>query len=80
MNNKALSDFKFIVGGKEFFVHKVILSSRSSVFEAMFTNDMKEKNENEVTIEDIESECFKSSSILYIWENWIKSSQWQKSY
>jgi hypothetical protein len=53
-----LSDCKLIVDNKEFFVSKAILSSRSSVFKAMFMNDMKEKIQNQAVIQDIKSEVF----------------------
>ena len=48
----------FVVSDKEFALHKAILSTRSDVFAAMFDNDLKEKKENKVTIEDISVETF----------------------
>jgi speckle-type POZ protein len=59
VNNNKYSDFVFIVDNKEFFAHKCILSVRSKVFEAMFSNDMIESQSNRCTIDDIESEVFK---------------------
>ncbi|XP_044575295.1 speckle-type POZ protein-like A [Cotesia glomerata] len=56
---KKKCDVTIKVGGKEFCAHKVILIARSSVFEAMFSHDMKENKENEVTIPDIDPEVFK---------------------
>jgi speckle-type POZ protein len=58
VNNNKYSDFVFIVNNKEFFAHKCILSVRSKVFEAMFSNDMIESQSNRCTIDDIESEVF----------------------
>lgn len=52
-SNKAFSDVTITAKGKNFKLHKCILSTRSSVFEAMFRNDMKERNQNTVEIKDI---------------------------
>ena len=43
-SNKDLSDVIIICGNKKFECHKIILSSRSPVFKAMFTSNMKEQN------------------------------------
>jgi len=42
--------------GREFRAHAAILSSRSTVFAAMFKHNMKEKHEKRVKIEDLSSE------------------------
>lgn len=42
--------------GREFHVHKNILSARSNVFAAMFENDMLEKSENIVRVTDIDGQ------------------------
>ncbi|XP_064455303.1 speckle-type POZ protein-like [Ornithodoros turicata] len=42
-------------GGKKIHAHKLVLAMRSSVFRAMFANDMKEKRESEVTLEDTDA-------------------------
>ncbi|CAD6204152.1 GSCOCG00009889001-RA-CDS [Cotesia congregata] len=55
---KKNSDVVILVGDKKFDAHKLILTTRSCVFEAMFSYDMKEKKENEVTITDIDCEVF----------------------
>ena len=55
------SDLVFIVDGKELPAHKAILSSRSSVFEAMFDHpDLKENQLNRVDIEDVKPEVFQA--------------------
>lgn len=52
----VLTDFTFKSSeGKEFKVHRVILSDASDVFMTMFTIDMKEKEEGSVAFEDIDS-------------------------
>uniref|UniRef100_A0AC34G815 BTB domain-containing protein n=1 Tax=Panagrolaimus sp. ES5 TaxID=591445 RepID=A0AC34G815_9BILA len=45
-------DFVILVEGKEIQVHKLILASRSPVFEKMFATKMKESAENKVEIID----------------------------
>jgi len=47
-----LSDFTIICGDESFPCHKVILASRSEVFEAMFNKETEEKIENQVTVKD----------------------------
>jgi len=58
INNKELSDFKFIVEDKELYAHKVILSARSEVFRAMFSNDMIENRVNICEIPDFQYDVF----------------------
>lgn len=55
---KRLSDFKIIVEQKVFPVHKVVLASRSSVFLAMFDNEMHERQTNQVIIPDFSADAF----------------------
>ena len=53
------SDIILVVKGKEFPVHKAILSARSPVFAAMFEHeDTKEANEGKVEITDILDDVF----------------------
>ncbi|XP_054165012.1 protein roadkill-like [Oppia nitens] len=58
---RELNDCRLIVGKTEkvFYASKLILSARSEVFEKMFTIDCKEKTNNEVIIDDIDSKVFK---------------------
>lgn len=56
LNDKDFSDVTITAQGKNFYLHKCILSVNSVVFKAMFTNNMKEKIESVVTIEDISYE------------------------
>ncbi|CAG5075217.1 Similar to spop-b: Speckle-type POZ protein B (Xenopus laevis) [Cotesia congregata] len=56
---KKKCDVIIKVGEEKFDAHKLILISRSCVFEAMFSYDMKENKENQVTIPDIIPEIFK---------------------
>lgn len=56
LSNDELSDVTVTADGKSFKLHKCILSLRSSVFQAMFKNDMTEKITNSVKIEDVKYE------------------------
>ncbi|XP_057318997.1 speckle-type POZ protein-like [Microplitis mediator] len=53
------SDVVITVGDKKFQAHKLILGTRSPVFDAIFSHDMKEKKENEIEIPDVDPEIFK---------------------
>ncbi|XP_053596739.1 speckle-type POZ protein B [Microplitis demolitor] len=57
-DSKINSDVIFVVGNKQFKAHKLILSTRSPVFFAMFSHGMKENRDGEVAIPDIEPEIF----------------------
>ena len=46
--NGDFADFTIVCQGKEFQCHQAILAGRSSVFHAMFTNDMEEKRNAKV--------------------------------
>lgn len=58
ISNERISDFKFVVDGTEFFVHKVLLAARSPVFMKMFTSNFQERTASEGTINDISKEAF----------------------
>jgi BTB/POZ domain/Leucine rich repeat len=51
-DTKNFSDFIIVIGSKEFAVHKNVLATQSSVFTAIFLNDMKEKQTRKMEIED----------------------------
>ncbi|XP_057318708.1 speckle-type POZ protein B-like [Microplitis mediator] len=57
-DSKSNSDVILVVGNEKFKAHKLILSTRSPVFSAMFTHEMKENRESGVTIPDIDPEIF----------------------
>lgn len=52
------SDFTFIVSGKHFKVHKLILSLSSEYFDTMFKSAFKEKDENNSIIKDQDPAIF----------------------
>ncbi|XP_057339968.1 speckle-type POZ protein-like [Microplitis mediator] len=63
LDNKTGSDIVLAVGDQKFEAHKSILMARSPFFLAIFTSNMKESRESEITIPEIKPEIFKK--ILY---------------
>ena len=58
--------------GKQFPCHKAILAGRSTVFEAMFTHNMKESLENEVLVEDIGADTCEEM-LFFIYSGKVKN-------
>jgi hypothetical protein len=56
--DSEFADFTFIVGSREFKVHKNILAMRSEVFKALFTTDMLEKKTGSCVVANIEADTF----------------------
>ncbi|XP_057318206.1 speckle-type POZ protein-like [Microplitis mediator] len=65
-DSRAGSDVVLVVGDKKIPAHKTLLMSRSPVFSAMFTHQLKENKENEVTIPDMDPDvCEKLLEFIY---------------
>lgn len=58
--SSRLTDVSIVVEEKEFKVHKLILSARSSVFASMFEHDLAEKRTNVIQISDSRSEIIEA--------------------
>lgn len=58
-NNDDLSDVTIIVGDEEFPAHRIILAAWSAPFKAMFSSGMREAQDKEVHIEDVDPHFFK---------------------
>lgn len=56
---KKFSDVAFKVSGKEVYLHKFMLVSKSPVFAAMFEHEMQENQQSVVDVADIEYNVFK---------------------
>ena len=56
LNDKDFSDVKIICGDKVFDCHRIFLSSRSSVFRAMFQHGMTEAQTRKIEIKELEPE------------------------
>ncbi|KAG8183725.1 hypothetical protein JTE90_002790 [Oedothorax gibbosus] len=52
--DQKFCDVSFRVGGRTLGAHRLILCARSPVFSAMFDNDMKEKRDDSVDIDDLD--------------------------
>ncbi|XP_051173138.1 speckle-type POZ protein B-like [Leptopilina boulardi] len=72
--NNALSDVTFNIDNHNFPAHKIVLSSMSSVFEKMFSHQMKENITNIVVIEEIDGDVFKEM-LRYIYMGKIENSK-----
>lgn len=70
LDTGRFSDCVIACGGQEFPCHKLILAARSSVFDAMFSHDMKEQIRNRVEIEDLDVNIVKDM-IDYIYSGQV---------
>lgn len=62
----SCTDFEIEIGKKSFRCHKVVLSSVSDYFKAMFNSGMKETDQSKVVIDDVNPESFETIlKILY---------------
>ena len=67
------SDVTFVVNDKKIQAHKCVLASCSVVFDAMFSNEMKEKETNEVKIDDVEERVF-TEMLRFIYTGQVENS------
>jgi kelch-like protein 20 len=56
-NNNDLCDVVISVGNSKIKAHKIILSASSPYFRAMFTNELAESKQNEITLKDIDEQA-----------------------
>ncbi|GFX38469.1 TD and POZ domain-containing protein 1 [Trichonephila clavipes] len=73
-----LCDTKLQTKTGSFPAHKYILSARSPVFKAMFTNDMRERNSECVNIEDL-SDGTVRSMLLYMYTATLPNLHWDRA-
>ncbi|XP_065204315.1 speckle-type POZ protein-like [Planococcus citri] len=71
-NEDRFKDVKILVKGEEFRAHKMILATRSSVFEKMLCVDMLESKKNYIDITDMEPATFKEM-LRYIYTGKVKN-------
>ncbi|CAL1281810.1 unnamed protein product [Larinioides sclopetarius] len=74
-NDRFLTDIVLKTPTKSFPAHKIVLCARSSVFRAMLTNDMKEKNTDCIQVEDLENETVQHL-LLFLYSESLEELQW----
>ncbi|GIY49709.1 BTB and MATH domain-containing protein 42 [Caerostris extrusa] len=77
-SDSFLSDVKLKTKSATFPAHKIILASRSSVFKAMFTSDMREAHGDTVDIEDISDDTLKRM-LEYLYTADVEGLQWESA-
>lgn len=77
-DNGKFSDVTLQAGEVKFPAHKVILASRSQVFDAMFQHDTKESQTNIVNIENIEPEVL-SDMLQYMYTGSVNDFSVEKA-
>ncbi|GBN35691.1 TD and POZ domain-containing protein 5 [Araneus ventricosus] len=75
-NDGFFSDVKLRIDTETFTAHRLILSARSPVFKAMFSNDMKEKTKECVDVPDIDSATGRRL-LLYLYTDSLENLQWE---
>jgi len=73
LNDTEYSDVKIVCGDKIFDCHRIFLSSRSSVFRAMFQHGMTEAQTRRIEIKELEPEVLQAM-LEYIYTGNIKDS------
>lgn len=63
INDPEYSDITFIVEGRKFYAHKIVLSLISEHFHCMFCSGMQESKQSEIVIDDVSYSIF--SSIMH---------------
>ncbi|GBM11938.1 Speckle-type POZ protein B [Araneus ventricosus] len=73
-----LCDVKLKTSTSIFPAHKIILSASSSVFKAMFSNDMKENGSNCVDIEDLSDDTI-NRMLLFMYTTRVEDLTWERA-
>ncbi|GIY30913.1 TD and POZ domain-containing protein 3 [Caerostris extrusa] len=68
-------DVDLQTGAESFPAHKVVLSARSPVFKAMFSNDMKETVTNRVDLPDLDGGTVRQL-LLYMYSDTVECLEW----
>ncbi|CAL1294987.1 unnamed protein product [Larinioides sclopetarius] len=77
--NKFLTDVELRTKTKTFPAHKLVLCARSSVFKAMLTNDMKEKNTDCIQVDDLEDDTLQRL-LLFLYSDNFETLQWDSAF
>ena len=60
MLKKQLCDVVLLAGQRRIPAHRIVLSASSDYFSAMFMNDVREASQDEITLQDVDSEALNS--------------------
>ena len=63
-HDSKLTDVTIVCKDREFQCHKAVLAGRSTVFEAMFTHEMKEKKDSKVDIQDMDEDTLRDMLVF----------------
>ncbi|XP_076818772.1 kelch-like protein 5 [Clavelina lepadiformis] len=74
LQNQQLCDVVIIAGPKRIPAHRLVLSSVSDYFKAMFNNDVRESHEEEVTISDVDADALEKI-ISYMYTGRLEMSE-----
>ncbi|GFQ89953.1 TD and POZ domain-containing protein 5 [Trichonephila clavata] len=74
----VLSDMKLRTNTATIPVHTQILGARSSVFRAMFANDMKEKTQGCVDVTDLDDDTVRRM-LLFMYSDKLEDLQWESA-
>ncbi|GBM70062.1 Protein roadkill [Araneus ventricosus] len=77
-NDQFLTDVVLKTSTKSFPAHKNVLCARSSVFRAMLTSDMKEKNTDCIKVDDLENETV-HRLLLFMYSDNLEELQWESA-
>ncbi|GBN14650.1 Speckle-type POZ protein [Araneus ventricosus] len=77
-SKQLLTDVELKTKTKSFPAHKIVLCGRSPVFKAMMTNDMKEKNNNFIQVEDLEDDIVQQL-LLFLYSDNLETLQWESA-
>ena len=58
LDNDEFSDISFLVDGRVFYAHKIVLCSQSDRFRAMFTSGFRESKEKQIEIDGMTADVF----------------------
>ncbi|GBN03061.1 TD and POZ domain-containing protein 1 [Araneus ventricosus] len=78
LNERIQSDIQLRTRSKTYPSHKCILSARSPVFKAMFSNDMKEKINDSVDIPDLNDDTV-FRMLQYIYSAEVEELEWRSA-
>ena len=68
-------DVALIVGGKKILAHRIVLSACSPYFKAMFTGELAESQQTEITLKDIDENAV-DAAIEFCYTSQIVIEEW----